>query len=155
MDRSQPNLKKEWICFIQDTIEKLGQSEHDHILKIIKTDKNFFKMAERASEYIVNLNWLSEENIQKVRQYIIFCKKVEETHLAELDRRTAIVDNTVNETDYDNDIESGVDTDIGGPQDLQLDCTKHKTKGFGNTTEEMIDYIYKIGKRIEKLFSNP
>lgn len=67
-------MNKADVCkFIQSNIEKLCATENDEVFKILHENDSIY--TQNNNGIFVNLNWLDDEILNKIHQYISFCLK--------------------------------------------------------------------------------
>lgn len=84
------------IKYLCENIEKMKQSEHVEILKIIKKSPLNINITENNNGCFVNMNDIDENTIENIEKYVIFFKEKEkELHEHEKEKITLL--DTLNE----------------------------------------------------------
>ena len=91
--------KKELCKNIQNSVNKLTNVEIIELFKIIlETGENYTK---NNNGVFINLNWLNEETLKKLNNYILFCIK-SQNEITKYELMKSLLNETISVKDVDN-----------------------------------------------------
>ena len=91
--------KKELCKNIQNSVNKLTNVEIIELFKIIlETGENYTK---NNNGVFINLNWLNEETLKKLNNYILFCIKYQ-NEITKYELMKSLLNETISVKDVDN-----------------------------------------------------
>ena len=91
-----PKTNQTKIKGLCESIEKMEQSEHIEILKIIKKSPLNINITENNNGCFINMNNVDEDTIQNIEKYVNFFKQ-KEKELSEHEKQKSTLLDTLNE----------------------------------------------------------